>query len=319
MQVMARMWVRNGGDTQNQATSYASPSLCRHMRDLDMTALQTGCLNLGAEWFLGLVLNKFHLEDVTLSKYHPGKMTNQFGMALPPVAPGSSSSSSNSNEVISGHNNQPPPTTSLLTQALAARTTSTAAGTVAGTAAGNTAGTTAAAAAQSHPRRRTVDNDPDVISAGARLLLAEECLTFIIALLTELPRPAGRASTREALRREIVHRLASSECTHSEVSAVMANMAEPDPEDFLDDVLHEVGEIRDPSSASRANASPIGTSSAAASGADAVATGAAAAIAAAAGGGSGSGATKYSLKASADGEYDPTFVRLNRTEHQVGL
>lgn len=29
------------------------------------------------------------------------------------------------------------------------------------------------------------------------------------------------------------------------------------------------------------------------------------------------GATKYSLAASAAGEYDPTFVRLNRTEHQV--
>lgn len=43
-------------------TSYASPSLCRHMRDLDLTALQTGCLNLGAEPFLGLLLNKFKLE-----------------------------------------------------------------------------------------------------------------------------------------------------------------------------------------------------------------------------------------------------------------
>ncbi|CAN0365283.1 unnamed protein product, partial [Ectocarpus sp. 13 AM-2016] len=88
------------------------------------------------------------------------------------------------------------------------------------------------------------------IPEGARLLLAEEFLSLLVMLLTELPRPAGRASTRGALRREVVHRLASSECTHSEVAAVTANLMEPEPEQFLDQVLHEVGEVRGPSSAS---------------------------------------------------------------------
>ncbi|CAN0196868.1 unnamed protein product, partial [Hapterophycus canaliculatus] len=55
---------------------------------------------------------------------------------------------------------------------------------------------------------------------AARLLLAEDCLSLLVVLLTELPRPAGRGSARGSLRREVVHRLASSECTHSEVAAV---------------------------------------------------------------------------------------------------
>lgn len=64
------------------------------------------------------------------------------------------------------------------------------------------------------------------ISSEARLLLSEDCLSLLIALLTELPRPAGRASARSALRREVVHRLASSECTHSEIASVVANLTD---------------------------------------------------------------------------------------------
>lgn len=43
--------------------SYASPLLCRYMRDLDMIALQMGCLQMGTEAFLGLLLDKFELEQ----------------------------------------------------------------------------------------------------------------------------------------------------------------------------------------------------------------------------------------------------------------
>lgn len=42
---------------------YAFPSQCRHFRDLDMLALQVGCLHLGTEKFLGLLLDKFNLEQ----------------------------------------------------------------------------------------------------------------------------------------------------------------------------------------------------------------------------------------------------------------
>ena len=82
----------------------------------------------------------------------------------------------------------------------------------------------AAAAAAADPNE--VAKKLKEIPAGARLLLAEDCLSLVVVLLTELPRPAGRASARGSLRREVVHRLASSECTHSEVAAVTANLME---------------------------------------------------------------------------------------------
>lgn len=79
------------------------------------------------------------------------------------------------------------------------------------------------AAASSQEQQRRVKNK---ISSEARLLLSEDCLSLLIALLTELPRPAGRASARSALRREVVHRLASSECTHSEIASVVVNLTD---------------------------------------------------------------------------------------------
>lgn len=87
-------------------------------------------------------------------------------------------------------------------------------------------GAVATASAAAAAAAATIASELKSIPAGARLLLAEDCLSLVIALLTELPRPAGRASARDALRREVVHRLASSECTHSEVSAVVANLME---------------------------------------------------------------------------------------------
>ena len=41
---------------------YASTPLCRHLRDLDMIALQLGCLNMNPDIFLALLLNKMHVE-----------------------------------------------------------------------------------------------------------------------------------------------------------------------------------------------------------------------------------------------------------------
>lgn len=84
----------------------------------------------------------------------------------------------------------------------------------------------AAAAAAVRARLNNADAVVEEIPMAARLSLAEDCLSLLLALLTELPRPPGRASARGALRREVVHRLASSECTHSEVSAVVRNLTE---------------------------------------------------------------------------------------------
>ncbi|CAN0555648.1 unnamed protein product, partial [Ectocarpus sp. 12 AP-2014] len=86
----------------------------------------------------------------------------------------------------------------------------------------------------------------------------------------------------------------------------------PEPEEFLDQVLHEVGEVRGPSSASARAAATAAASAEGGTGGDAGSGGSG-------GGGGGGGATKYSLAAAAACEYDPTFVRLNRTEHQAAV
>ena len=89
---------------------------------------------------------------------------------------------------------------------------------------------------------------------------------------------------------------------------------QPEPEEFLDQVLLEVGEVRDASFASRRAAAAAAAAASAAGGGDAdEAWG----TDGGEGAGGGGGATKYSLAASAACEYDPTFLRLNRTEHQV--
>lgn len=72
-----------------------------------------------------------------------------------------------------------------------------------------------------------------------------------------------------------------------------------------------MGEVRDSSSSARfAAPSALGGGEPFGDSADPPESGA--------GGRARGGAMKYGLSASAAGEYDPTFVRLNRAEHEVG-
>lgn len=86
---------------------------------------------------------------------------------------------------------------------------------------------------------------------------------------------------------------------------------QPDPEKFLDEILREVGEVK-------AAAYAMGGADGGGVRARGV-TGGGGGVGEDGGGGRtvGGGATKYSLAASAAGEYDPTFIRLDRTKHQV--
>lgn len=99
----------------------------------------------------------------------------------------------------------------------------------------------------------------------------------------------------------------------------------PDPEQFLDEVLREVGERRDANKRLVRGASSRSASGGEDGGGGGVFGGGGAGAGpgegerfeAGGGGGGAGGAIKYSLRASSAGEYDPTFVRLNRTDHQV--
>ena len=52
----------DGGLGAGVQAYYAATPLCRHLRDLDLIALQMGLLHVPPESFLALLLNKMHIE-----------------------------------------------------------------------------------------------------------------------------------------------------------------------------------------------------------------------------------------------------------------
>lgn len=58
----------------------------------------------------------------------------------------------------------------------------------------------------------------DPFDGKVHALMAEDLLLLLLHVVTELPRPPGREHRDAELRRELVHRLACQECSHSEVS-----------------------------------------------------------------------------------------------------
>ena len=53
----------NGAVDVGGQACYASTPLCRHLRDLDLIALQLGFLNMHPDTVLALLLNKLHIEE----------------------------------------------------------------------------------------------------------------------------------------------------------------------------------------------------------------------------------------------------------------
>ncbi|CAM9281630.1 unnamed protein product [Chrysoparadoxa australica] len=138
-QVQTGIWVRNGSLILNQVQKYSAPPICRHMRDMDLVALQFGMLAVGPDVFLTILLERFSLDTWFLA----GPDAEQ-----------------------------------------------------------------------------RASSDPHYISPRQYLVLAEECLTLLAVLVTELPHPPGQEGMVQVLRRELVHCLASGPCTHSEASAI---------------------------------------------------------------------------------------------------
>ena len=60
----------NGPSAESQALNYANVPLCNQLRDLDLRALQLGCLLLGAPVVLDTVLERFGLSRWLLDPTH---------------------------------------------------------------------------------------------------------------------------------------------------------------------------------------------------------------------------------------------------------
>ncbi|KAG5178523.1 hypothetical protein JKP88DRAFT_261312 [Tribonema minus] len=212
-QVMVGLWVRNGVSAHSQAVNYASPPLCRQLRNLDFVALQYAATVVGPDVFMHTYLERFGLRRwITDPQFSP----------------------------------------------------------------------------LSPPRRQIPP--PELIHPDKYAPLAEHCLLLLTVLVTELPRSAAAAAAAggdapstaaAALRRELIHRLAVEECTHSEAAAAAVNI------------------------------------SGSASGADADVDAALAAVAVRSGGGGSGGAAvprKYDLAPAAAREFSPAYPHLRQAD-----
>ena len=137
-----------------------------------------------------------------------------------------------------------------------------------------------------HPPRL---QDPEHAS-----ILAESFFTSLCVLVTEMPTPPPNsnddfASVHSTIRRELVHVLAAEPRTYSEaLTAVSAGMRDDDTpsgggniRNMFTDILRDVARLK---IGNRSTSTPT-----------------------------------YELKSDCSEEYDPTFMRLRRSEHQHAL
>ena len=146
-------------------------------------------------------------------------------------------------------------------------------------------GASLAAMVQAPPARKSVD-------AEQRTACCEELLSLLIQVVTELPRPPGGAALASELRREIVHRLAASPCSRSELAACVESCSRP--------------------KLARGNGGSTPTDAILASVAQPVPP-----PPTAAGFGVSRGAPKFTLKAAALCEYDPEFYHATPAQHKA--
>ena len=99
-------------------------------------------------------------------------------------------------------------------------------------------------------RAEEQDKAVEETKSDSLLPLAEECLHLLILLVTELPLPPmpQEARHRQLLLREVVHRLASGPCTHSEIHDCCHQFSEGSeamPEPLLESILEAVATRRE--------------------------------------------------------------------------
>ncbi|CAM9505740.1 unnamed protein product, partial [Phaeothamnion confervicola] len=224
-QVLARLWVRNGGAAASQAVNYTTPPLCRQLRDLDLVCLQMGICSLGCDAFLLSLLERFALDRWLLD---------------PSFVPPADDRGGGGGAVLqAGHYLALGDRPYLQSSSLSLLTVSTIFDVFAGIAA-----------------RRCHRNScfcfrthcPAVVAfacAGLVDAAAEELFTLLVVLATEVPPPPRSDRVHRALRRELIHRLAAAPCTHSEAVKVAGNVGEEVTESDVERALQEVAVTRE--------------------------------------------------------------------------
>eukprot|EP00953_Heterococcus_sp_UTEX-ZZ885_P020570 11505-Heterococcus_DN1.PRE.2 len=236
-EIKCGLWRRNGLSMQEQVMNYAEVPLCKLSRDLDVVALQFGAATAAysATLLVNHIVHRYRCFDLWLREHTvaaaattAGDSTDSSGgssSAAQAAAQKTGTTTSSSSDTTTAANVQDEePTAGLLHLVATPEFHTTAAE------AAQAVGAMAAVAASQHGGSKQ-----QALSLEHQTLLAEECLTLLVHVVTELP-PApliltntstsssssnsgtvDTSSLHAQLRREMLHKLATGPRTYSEL------------------------------------------------------------------------------------------------------
>uniref|UniRef100_A0A7S1FYU0 E3 ubiquitin-protein ligase n=1 Tax=Corethron hystrix TaxID=216773 RepID=A0A7S1FYU0_9STRA len=211
-QIRAGLWKRNGHCMYDQCMNYAEPPFCKMFRDADLFLVQFAALGYShgessAAYLINLLLHRFGIfswigltcaPDVYTQEYLNGIESNLFPSVDHDNTVNNEKSNSDKNDDADGKND-------------------------------DTDGDE-----NTHCETWVPDDDVCKDMPGIQLpsshspardthehtRLLEEFLHLVIIFITELPVPSHPSHITARLRREVLHRLTSGPCTHSELAEV---------------------------------------------------------------------------------------------------
>ncbi|CAB1102462.1 unnamed protein product [Ectocarpus sp. CCAP 1310/34] len=290
-EVRAGLWRKNGQSMNDQVLNYAEPSFCKIFRDLDLTAVQFAALSCGASQLVNHVLHRFQCFffwmlnecDATTTAQTSAAGESAKGRAAAAAAAATSllermgGGEGGAGAATKARTSNPPvPPTNIFSDSSASH-----GGGGGGGGGGGYAGPDKERQRRARRLRRRSTLDPD-----QQLALGEECLMLLILLVTEMPMVpdpltpepgvdsgdgsgtgvgargggspeaegkgmAGGGRMARQLRRELVHRLASAPCTHSELqdTCYASSPNETLEAEMMEAILRDVATRREPSNA----------------------------------------------------------------------
>jgi hypothetical protein len=233
-EIKCGMWRRNGLSMQEQVMNYAEVPLCKLSRDLDVVALQFGAATAAysATLLVNHIVHRYRCFDLWLREHTAttattaapagGDTTDISGGsgAAEATAQQAGTTTSGSGTTTAADVHDEEPTAGLLHLVATPEFHTTAAEAV------QAVGAMQAVAASQHGGSKQ-----QALSLEHQTLLAEECLTLLVHVVTELP-PApliltitstsssstvDTSSLHAQLRREMLHKLATGPRTYSEL------------------------------------------------------------------------------------------------------
>ncbi|CAM9510809.1 unnamed protein product, partial [Ectocarpus sp. 8 AP-2014] len=288
-EVRAGLWRKNGQCMNDQVLNYAEPSFCKIFRDLDLTTVQFAALSCGASQLVNHVLHRFQCFFFWILDECDATTTTRAsaaGESAKGRAAAAAAAATSALERLGGRGggagaarktgitSAPVPPTHIFSDFSASH------------GGGGGGGGFAGPPDKERQRRARRLRRRSTLDPDQQLALGEECLMLLILLVTEMPMvpdpltpepgvdsgdgsgtgvggrgggspetagkgTAGGGRMARQLRRELVHRLASAPCTHSELqdTCYASSHNETLEAEVMEAILREVATRREPSNA----------------------------------------------------------------------